>query len=87
MAGSVQVEAIRDEMEYGGIRVKLFGDLAGARVLIQADIGFGDAVTPEAKEAEYPTLVGQPRTALDGVSPRNRGGGKIPGIGQPGYGK
>ena len=58
MADSVQVEVIRDETEYGGIRVRLIGDLAGARVPIQADIGFGDAVTPEAKEIEYPTLLG-----------------------------
>jgi len=58
MTDSVQVEVIRDETEYGGIRVKLFGDLAGARIPIQADIGFGDAVTPEAKEIKYPTLLG-----------------------------
>ena len=58
MADSVQVEVIRDEAEYGGIRVRLFGDLAGARVPIQADIGFGDAVTPEAREIEFPTLLG-----------------------------
>ncbi len=57
MADSVQVELIRDETEYGGIRVKLFGKLASARVPIQADIGFGDAVTPEAIEIEYPTLL------------------------------
>jgi hypothetical protein len=64
MADSVQVEVIRDEAEYGGIRVRLFGDLAGARVPIQADIGFGDAVTPEAKEVEYPTLLGNPAPHL-----------------------
>ena len=64
IADSVQVETIRDETEYGGIRVRLFGDLAGARVPIQADIGFGDAVTPEAKEAEYPTLLGNPAPHL-----------------------
>lgn len=58
IADSVQVEVIREEAEYGGIRVRLFGDLAGARVPIQADIGFGDAVTPEAIEIEYPTLLG-----------------------------
>lgn len=58
MTDSVQVEVIRDATEYGGIRVRLFGDLAGARVPIQADIGFGDAVTPEANEIEYPTLLG-----------------------------
>jgi predicted nucleotidyltransferase component of viral defense system len=64
IAESVQVETIRDETEYGGIRLRLLGDLAGARVPIQADIGFGDAVTPEAKEAEYPTLLGNPAPHL-----------------------
>ncbi len=64
MADSVQVEVIRDATEYGGMRVKLFGDLAGARVSIQADIGFGDAVTPEAREIEYPTLLGNPAPHL-----------------------
>ena len=64
IADSVQVEVIRNETEYGGIRVKLFGDLAGARVPIQADIGFGDDVTPEAQEIEYPTLLGNPAPHL-----------------------
>lgn len=58
MTDSVQVEVTRDEAEYGGIRVRMFGNLAGARIPIQADIGFGDAVTPEAREIEYPTLLG-----------------------------
>ena len=60
MADSVKVELIRDETEYGGMRVTLFGDLAGARIPIQADIGFGDAVTPGPIEIEYPTLLGNP---------------------------
>ncbi len=64
MADSVRVEVIRDETKYGGIRVRLFGDLAGARVPIQADIGFGDAITPEAEEIEYPTLLGNPAPYL-----------------------
>lgn len=64
MADSVQVEAVRDEMEYCGIRVRLFGELAGARISIQADIGFGDVVTPEAREIEYPTLLGNPAPHL-----------------------
>ncbi len=64
MADSVQVEVIRDATEYGGMRVKLFGDLAGAKVSIQADIGFGDAVTPEPREIEYPTLLGDPAPHL-----------------------
>jgi hypothetical protein len=55
---------IRDETEYGGIRVRLFGDLADARVPIQADIGFGEAMTPEAQEIEFPTLLGNPAPHL-----------------------
>jgi predicted nucleotidyltransferase component of viral defense system len=64
MADSVRAEMIRDETEYGGIRVRLIGDLAGARVPIQADVGFGDAVTPEATEVEYPTLLTNPAPRL-----------------------
>jgi hypothetical protein len=64
VANSVQIEVIRDATEYGGLRVRLFGDLAGARVPIQADIGFGDAVTPEPKEIEYPTLLSNPAPYL-----------------------
>ncbi len=69
MADSVQIELIRDEAEYGGMRVRLFGNLAGARIPIQADIGFGDAVTPEPREIEYPTLLGNPAPILK-VYPR-----------------
>jgi hypothetical protein len=61
---SVQVENIRDQMEYGGTRVKFNGDLAGARIHIQVDIGFGDVVTPPADSAEYPTLLDHPAPHL-----------------------
>jgi len=63
-ADSVRVETTRDVMEYGGVRIRLYGSLAGARVPIQADIGFGDAVTPAACEFEYPTLLGDPAPHL-----------------------
>ncbi|MGB5456448.1 MAG: nucleotidyl transferase AbiEii/AbiGii toxin family protein [Gammaproteobacteria bacterium] len=66
MSDSVRAEVIRDETEYGGMRVRLVGDLAGARVPFQADIGFGDAVTPEPREIEYPTLLGSPAPQLRG---------------------
>ena len=64
IADSIQVDAIRDDTEYGGMRVKLFGELAGARILIQADIGFGDAVTPDPRNIEYPTLLDNPAPFL-----------------------
>ncbi|MDA8413780.1 MAG: nucleotidyl transferase AbiEii/AbiGii toxin family protein [Desulfobacteraceae bacterium] len=50
---SVQAEEIRDQMEYGGTRLKLNADLAGARIHLQVDIGFGDVITPSADSAEY----------------------------------
>jgi predicted nucleotidyltransferase component of viral defense system len=64
LADSVRVELIRDATEYGGIRVTLVGDLAGAKIPIQADIGFGDAVTPEPEQIEYPTLLDYPAPCL-----------------------
>ncbi len=63
-ADSVRVDPIRDVTEYGGMRVTLRGELAGARIPIQADIGFGDAVTPEPERVQYPTLLGSPAPIL-----------------------
>jgi predicted nucleotidyltransferase component of viral defense system len=61
---SIRVEPIRDDTEYGGMRVTLKGQLAGARIPIQADIGFGDAVTPETVLMEYPTILDDPAPSL-----------------------
>lgn len=55
---TVQAEDIRDQMEYGGVRLKLNATLDGARIHIQVDIGFGDAVTPDAVSGDFPTLLG-----------------------------
>lgn len=61
---SVQAIAIREELEYGGIRITLRGKLDRARISIQLDVGFGDAVTPHAAEVDYPTLLGFPAPRL-----------------------
>ena len=61
---TVQAEDIRDQMEYGGTRLKLNGDLAGARMHLQVDIGFGDIVTPAAASVDYPTLLDHPAPHL-----------------------
>lgn len=63
-AGSVSVEPIRERQDYGGYRVKLLARLGTARLSLQVDIGFGDAVTPEIVEAEYPTLLAFPAPRL-----------------------
>lgn len=59
-ADTVSCETIRDDQEYGGMRIKLLGFLGNARISLQVDIGFGDAVTPEAKRIEFPTLLDHP---------------------------
>ena len=55
--GSITIEEIREEIGYGGVRVKLVGKLGNARCPMQLDIGYGDAVTPGPEEAVYPTLL------------------------------
>ena len=42
---SVRVETIRALQEYGGLRVTLRARITTAKIKIQVDIGFGDAVT------------------------------------------
>jgi hypothetical protein len=43
---SLEAVPIREEVEYGGVRVRTTAAIAGARIPIQVDIGFGDAITP-----------------------------------------
>ena len=57
-ADSVSVEPIRAEDEYGGRRVTFVVRLGQARVSLQVDVGFGDAVTPAAEFVAYPSLLG-----------------------------
>jgi predicted nucleotidyltransferase component of viral defense system len=57
-ATTVAVEAIREDREHGGQRVKFDARLGQARIALQVDVGFGDAVTPAAEEVEYPTFLG-----------------------------
>ena len=54
---TVRAGEIRTTANYGGVRVELNATLDGARLALQVDIGFGDAVTPGAQEVEYPTLL------------------------------
>lgn len=42
----------------------LQAELAGARLPVRLDIGFGDPITPGAIEVEYPSLLDRPRALL-----------------------
>ena len=68
---------IREAMEYGGIRITMLAMLGKARIPLQVDVGFGDAIVPAAAarlaargEAVRRNLV--PRRAMD-ERPFNRG--------------
>jgi hypothetical protein len=51
------IETIRPEDEYAGKRARFRAWLGSARVGVQLDIGFGDAVAVEPEEITYPTLL------------------------------
>lgn len=60
----LEAAPIREEVEYGGVRVRTTATIAGARIPIQVDIGFGDAVTPGPVDIEYPSLLDAPAPRL-----------------------
>jgi predicted nucleotidyltransferase component of viral defense system len=61
---SVQAETITQDADYQGIRLRWIGDLSGARVILQLDIGFGDSVVPSPKKAQFPTILDLPAPHL-----------------------
>ncbi|WP_455875035.1 nucleotidyl transferase AbiEii/AbiGii toxin family protein [Rhizobium yanglingense] len=61
-----------EEVEYGGVRVRTTATIAGARIPIQVDIGFGDAVTPGPVDIEYPVVARCAGAAPSSLSRRNR---------------
>lgn len=61
---SVKVAPIREDSEYGGMRVTMQARLGQARIPLQVDVGFGDAITPRAKIEEFPALLEFPAPRL-----------------------
>jgi predicted nucleotidyltransferase component of viral defense system len=61
---ALEIDRIRDEAEYGGLRLKTYAAIGGARVRVTVDIGFGDAVEPEIAELDLPVLLGMPAPRL-----------------------
>jgi hypothetical protein len=61
-AAALAVERIRDELEYGGLRIKTNARVGGARIRVVVDIAFGDAV--EATDMELPVLLDLPAPKL-----------------------
>ena len=63
-AGPRGPRPIREELEYGGLRMRTTATLARARISVTIDIGFGDAVEPGIEEVELPVLLDLPAPRL-----------------------
>ena len=61
---NLQGSLIREEEIYQGVRITLTAMLAKARIPLQIDVGFGDAVTPKPKMETLPTLLDLPAPKL-----------------------
>ncbi len=66
---SLEVRSIREDQIYGGIRATAVAHIASAKVRLQIDVGFGDAITPEAKEIDFPALLDFPGPRMRAYPP------------------
>ena len=57
---SIQGVRIKEDSLYQGVRVTGFAHLEKAKIGLQVDIGFGDAVTPNARLATIPSFLDFP---------------------------
>lgn len=65
---SIRGEEIREHKSYGGIRVKFETYLGSARINMQIDIGFGDAITPGPVLIEVPQLLDEEQISIRGYT-------------------
>ena len=63
-ANTLRVDRIREEQEYGGLRLRLVASISGARINLTIDIGFGDALEPGAEMLDYLSMLDFPAPRL-----------------------
>lgn len=66
---TLRATAARAEDEYSGVRIDFLAELAGARLPVHVDIGYGDTVTPSPVDIRYPSMLGQPMAELRAYPP------------------
>ena len=79
---SIKGAEIRADKTYQGIRLTMRAVLDGARIPLQIDIGFGDAVTPKAVTETLDTILGFAEASSENLSERNSCGGEVRGDGE-----
>lgn len=63
-AASIEVQRIKEDAEYEGVRIRFNATLAKARIPMQIDVGFGDVIVPKPAEVEYPAMLEFPPPLL-----------------------
>lgn len=63
-ADTVRLDALHEEQDYPGIRLSIEARVARARVPLRVDVAFGQAVSPPAELADYPSMLGMDRPRL-----------------------
>ncbi|HZD32989.1 MAG TPA: nucleotidyl transferase AbiEii/AbiGii toxin family protein [Candidatus Angelobacter sp.] len=61
---TVTAQRIKEDADYEGVRINFLGFLEKARIPIQIDIAFGDAVTPQAVQSTFPAMLDGPAPEL-----------------------
>lgn len=60
----LRTSPIREDMEYGGVRLRTTATIARARINVTVDVGFGDAVEPGLEDIDLPVLLDLPAPHL-----------------------
>jgi predicted nucleotidyltransferase component of viral defense system len=66
---ALAASVIRQDQEYGGIRLKTVAYLGKTRIPITIDIGFGDAVADPVYTIDYPSLLDMPMANIRAYPP------------------
>lgn len=65
---AARIDRIREEAEYGGVRIRTVAEIGGAQVPVSVDIGFGDATEPGAEDLDFPVMLDMPAPKLRGYA-------------------
>jgi predicted nucleotidyltransferase component of viral defense system len=68
-ADALAASAIREQMEYGGIRLKTSAYLERTRIPVTLDVGFGDALADATRTIDYPSLLDMERPNIRSYPP------------------
>ena len=56
-AATIKGEVRRADEKYPGCNIEMLADVGGIAIRVLIDVGFGDAITPSARRASYPTIL------------------------------